>query len=171
MYICAARHTFFKGQSMKKLVAVTLVALVMAMGTSMNAQSPSGQFGVGVIVGELSGAQIQYAISPAVHVGTALGLELRDGNTNLGFSPYVKFIFAGSKELKPFLLGSFQILSLAGEGSTRTALNFGGGAEYFITPNFGVWGGIVVLNLPLSPSGSKVGFGILSPAAGLEWFL
>lgn len=155
---------------MKKVVAIVIVALVMTMGTTMNAQSPSGQFGVGITVGGLNGAQVQYAISPAFHVGAGLGLELRDGNTGIAFAPYGKFIFAGSKEFKPFLIAILSIASYSGSSSTSTALNLGGGGEYFITPNFGLWGGIVVINIPFSPTGSKVGFGILSPTAGVEWF-
>jgi len=161
---------------MKNLVAIAVVTLVMAMGTSMSAQSPSQQFGIGAIIGGMNAVTAQYALSPAFHLGAGLGLELRDGNTNLQFSPYAKFIFAGSKELKPFLLGVFSIGSSSSgvtgvEGTTSTALNFGGGVEYFVTPNFGIWAGVIVLNLPLSPTGSKVGFGILSPSLGAEWFL
>lgn len=161
---------------MKKVVAIAVVALVLVMGTQMKAQSPSQQFGLGALVGGLNGVTAQYALSPAFHLGAGIGLELRDGNTNLSFSPYAKFIFAGSKELKPFLLGMFSISSNSSgvtgvEGTTSTALNFGGGLEYFITPNFGFYAGMIVLNLPLSPSGSKVGFGILSPFVGGEWFL
>lgn len=125
---------------MKKVVSISIVALVMAMGTTItSAQSPDRQFGVGVTVGGMTGAQLQYAITPAVHVGAGIGLELRDGNTFLAFSPYGKFIFAGSKEFKPFLIAIFSISSMT-EGTTSTSLNFGGGAEYFITPNFGLFG-------------------------------
>lgn len=161
---------------MKKVVAIAVVALVLVMGTQLKAQSPSQQFGIGAMVGGMNAVTAQYALSPAFHLGAGLGLELRDGNSFVSFAPYAKFIFAGSKELKPFLLGIFSINSSSSgqtgvEGSTSTALNFGGGVEYFVTPNFGIWAGIVVLNLPLSPSGSKVGFGILSPTVGAEWFL
>jgi len=159
---------------MKKVVAVALVAFVLAMGTTMNAQSPDKQFGIGGVVGGVSAAQIQYAISPAFHLGAFLGLQIQ-GSTQLVFGPYGKFIFAGSKELKPFVFANLMISSTSTGGtnsvsSTSTGLNFGAGAEYFITPNFGFWAGITVLSLPLSPSGQDVGFGILAPSIGGEWF-
>jgi hypothetical protein len=158
---------------MKKVFAIAFAAVTMAAGAS--AQSPDGQFGVGATVGSISGAQVQYAISPAVHIGTMIGLSIEDGGTSFSFGPYGKFILAGSKEFKPYVLGQLAIMRNSvtvgnvTSSTTTTSLVAGAGAEYFITPNFGVFATVPVLTLPFE-DGATVSFGILSPTVGVEWF-
>ena len=156
---------------MKNLFLV-LIAFVMMSGAAMvSAQSPSGQVGVGASIGWHDiGGHVVYAIDPAFHVGTQFGLLISDGNTQLTFAPYGKFLFKGSKELKPFLIGQLFISSSSVSGSSTTGLIFGGGAEYFITDRFGLFAQLAVLRIPFSPTGSKVSFGIATPAIGAEWF-
>lgn len=169
---------------MKKFTAVALVALLLVVGVStVKAQSPDGQFGVGVAMGDISGAQIQYAISPAFHIGTRFGISVADGNTGIGLGPYVKFIFAGSKEFKPYAMAmlSFQNSSVDlgpnTASSTTTGVNLGFGGEYFVTPNVGVFGGITLVNIPFEKNedplvaSRKVSFGVLMPTLGIEWFM
>jgi len=159
---------------MKKVLAIAFAAATMAVGAS--AQSPDGQFGIGATAGYVNGAQLQYAISPAFHLGTTIGLEITDGATGLVFGPYGKFILAGSKEFKPYILGQLAIMRQSAKdglgntsSTTNTSLIAGAGAEYFITPNFGVFGTIPVLSLPFE-DGATVSFGVLSPTVGIEWF-
>jgi len=171
---------------MKKVVAVALVAFVLAMGTTMKAQSPDGQFGIGVALGTegaVSGAQIQYAISPAFHIGTRFGISVMDGNTGIGLGPYAKFIFAGSKEFKPYVMAMLSFMNTSVDlgpntaSSTQTGVNLGFGGEYFITPNFGAFGGITLVNIPFEKNedplvaARKVSFGVLMPTIGVEWFM
>ncbi len=169
---------------MKKFTAALVVALFLVIGLStVKAQSPDGQFGVGVALGDISGAQIQYAISPAFHIGTRFGISVMDGNTGIGLGPYVKFIFAGSKEFKPYAMAmlSFQNSSVdlgsSTVSSTQTGVNLGFGGEYFITPNFGAFGGITLVNIPFEKNedplvaARKVSFGVLMPTIGVEWFM
>lgn len=156
---------------MKKFFLVLIAAVMMSGAATVSAQSPSEAFGLGASLGWYdAGGHVVYAITPAVHVGTQFGLLISDGNTNLTFAPYGKFLFSGSKELKPFVIGQFFISSSSVEGSSSTGLLFGGGAEYFITPHFGLFAQIAVLRLPFSPSGSKVSFGLATPSIGAEWF-
>lgn len=159
---------------MKKVLAIAFAAATMAVGAS--AQSPDQQFGIGATVGSINGAQVQYAISPAFHLGTMVGLSIEDGGTSFSFGPYGKFILAGSKEFKPYILGQLAIMrapSTDGFGNststTRTRLLAGAGAEYFITPNFGLFATVPVLSLPFE-DGATVSFGILAPTVGVEWF-
>jgi len=171
---------------MKKVVAVALVAFVLAMGTTMKAQSPDGQFGIGVALGTegaVSGAQIQYAISPAFHIGSLVGISVADGNTAIGIAPYIKFIFAGSKEFKPYAKAEFVLMNSSvdlgtdTQSSTRTSMNLGFGGEYFVTPNVGIFGGVSVIMIPFEKDelplviARKVTFGILMPQVGIEWFM
>lgn len=161
---------------MKKVVSAVLVAVVLMLGANKaSAQSPSEQFGFGGYVsgGGISAFQIQYAFTPAFHLGTGIGLAFQGGGSTVIFAPYGKFIFAGQKELKPYLQASIVIASFGttnSTNSTSTSLNLGGGAEYFITPNFGTFLGMTVVSLPLSPSGDPA-FGFLMPTLGVEWFL
>lgn len=169
---------------MKKISAIALVALLLIVGSSkVSAQSPDGQFGVGVALGDVSGMQLQYAISPAFHIGTRAMLRIQDGNTGIELGPYVKFIFAGSKEFKPFVQAMLQFqnatvdLGTDTQSSTTTALNLGFGGEWFATPNLGIFGNISLVRIPFGGNDDPlvdkeaVSFGILMPTVGVEWFL
>jgi len=158
---------------MKRSILV-IVMVLLGVGVS-NAQSPSQTFGFGVTAGQSLGGHILYAISPAIHVGTGFGLALQSqggaSSNQVYFAPYGKFLLAGSKEFKPFIIGQFMIAS-GGSGdntSTNTGLNFGVGGEYFITPRFGIQGMFNVIQIGLSPSSTA--FGLLAPAVGIEWFM
>jgi len=172
---------------MKKVIAAAFVALcVVASFSTVKAQSPDGQFGVGVALGTegaVSGAQIQYAISPAFHIGSLVGISVADGNTAIGIAPYIKFIFAGSKEFKPYAKAEFVLMNSSvdlgpdTQSSTRTSMNLGFGGEYFVTPNVGIFGGVSVIMIPFEKDelplviARKVTFGILMPQVGIEWFM
>ena len=170
---------------MKKFTTTALVALFFVVGLStVKAQSPDGQFGVGGAIGDVTGAQLQYAISPAFHLGTRVGVTVRDSNTALVLGPYVKFIFAGSKEFKPYLMAMLALVNPSVDltqmpgSSTYTSLNIGAGGEYFATPNIGIFFGISVVSIPFekAPNGPFVekramAFGILMPTIGVEWFM
>ncbi len=157
---------------MKRIFSVVCAAVLVASASTAYAQSPSEQFGFGASIGWFgAGGHLAYAITPAIHVGTQFGLDISDGNSDLTFAPYGKFILAGSKELKPFFIGQFIINSNSGGGDATTGLRFGAGAEYFVSKNLGIFAQIRVLDIPFSPSGSKVAFGIATPAIGAEWFL
>lgn len=177
IYICATVSTIiFWSTSMKSVLVLfaLIVALIISSATSRSqGLSPDGQFGVGVVAGQMYGGYLAYAITPAVHVGTGLGLRVESNNNQFYFAPYGKFIFAGTDELKPFIVGQFMILTDAtinnqGEKTASTSLAFAPGAEYFITQHFGIWGAITVLNLGFTPSGTQ--FGLLLGNVGVEWF-
>lgn len=168
---------------MKKFFAVAFAAMVLIAGAStVRAQSPDGQFGVGVALGDVSGAQIQYAISPAFHVGTRVGISISDGTTALNLGPYAKFIFAGSKEFKPYVQAMLSFMNSSidlgsnTQSSTQTGLNLGFGGEWFATPNIGIFGNISLVSIPFEKNedplvvARKVSFGILQPTVGVEWF-
>jgi len=160
---------------MKSFAAFAAAAVVTLFGASVaSAQSPSEQFGFGVSAGDgLVGGHAVYAVTPAVHIGTQLGLVLTDGNNQFVFAPYGKFLFKGPKELKPYVWAQFGIATgkmVNGISSTQTGLAFGGGAEYFATPNVGIFGQIAVLDIGFGTGGTTV-FGLISPRVGIEWFL
>jgi hypothetical protein len=152
---------------MKQCFTSMCIALVaMFAFTTASAQSPSGQFGLGATVGDLTAAQIQYALDPAMHIGANVGLALQDGTNLLTFAPYFKFLMRGSKEFKPFFIGQFVIVS--GGGATSTGLGIGAGAEYFISSDFGLFAQVTVLGVSFDPSVTR--FGVLTPRIGAEWF-
>ncbi|HCN04204.1 MAG TPA: hypothetical protein DIS79_01175 [Bacteroidetes bacterium] len=160
---------------MKSFAAFAAAAIVSVFSASVaSAQSPSEQFGFGVSAGDgMVGGHAAYAITPAFHIGTQLGLIVSDGNNQFVLAPYGKFLFSGPKELKPYLWAQFGIATGQAQGTgtgTRTGLAIGGGAEYFATPNVGIFGQIAVLDLGFGDF-SYTNFGLLSPRVGIEWFL
>ncbi len=154
------------------LLALVVALLISAM--SARAQlSPDQQFGVGVVAGSMYGGYVAYALSPAFHLGTQIGIRVESNNNQFFFGPYGKFIFAGTDEFKPFILGQFSITTDAaindqGQKTAATSLAFAPGAEYFITQHFGVWGAITLLNMGFTPSVTQ--FGLLYGNVGVEWF-
>lgn len=158
-------------KSILMLFALVVALLISAM--SSRAQSPDQQLGVGVVAGSMYGGYVAYAISPAFHLGTQLGIRIESNNNQFFFGPYGKFIFAGTAEFKPFILGQFSILTNAafndrGERTASTSLAFAPGAEYFITQHFGLWGAVTMLYLGFTPSVTQ--FGLLGGNVGAEWF-
>jgi hypothetical protein len=175
LYFSPTIH-YLEGCSMRKFLvtALTLVALVSSAAVTASAQGPASAFGVGASVGWFgNGGHLVYAVQSNLHLGTQFGLRVSDGNTDLTFAPYGKYLFTSSSGLSPYILGQFYVSSQSANGSSTssTGLTFGGGIEYFVSKHFGVFGQINVLDLPFSPEGSKAAFGILSPAIGVEFFL
>ena len=159
---------------MKVICTLFAVALIMLTGVSTSsAQSPDGQFGVGIIAGSSYGGYLAYALTPAWHIGTGVGLRVQSNNNQFYVGPYAKFLMSGTKELKPFILAQFMIMSDAavsddGTATAATSLGFAAGAEYFITPNFGLAGSITVLSLGFTPSVTT--FGLMNGNLMAEWF-
>lgn len=153
---------------MKKLFLVAIA--LFALGTAVtSAQSPSEQIGFGASLGWFdAGGHVVYAIDPAIHVGTQFGLVISDGNTNLTFAPYFKFLMKGTKEFKPYVIGQFYVTS--GGSQTNTGIRAAMGGEYFVTPSFGLFAQIALLDIPFA-TGSKAAFGIAFPSIGFEWFM
>lgn len=158
-----------------KNVFIVLVAAFTVLGTSIaSAQSPSEQLGVGASIGWFgSGGHVVYALDSNLHVGTQFGLLINDdGDMDFTFAPYGKYFISGLKTFRPFVIGQFYISSTTEKLETvsSTGIRFGGGAEYFIGNNLGIFAQIAVFELPFSPSDAKMSFGILTPAIGIEWF-
>jgi hypothetical protein len=157
--------------------------VVLSAFSTMKAQSPDQQFGIGVNLvavsgtnSAASGATFAYAINPGLHIGTGFGLAVRSANgvssNVLVFAPYVKGLFKGSKDFVPFIMGQFGITSgsSGGNSSTNTGLNVLGGAEYFASKNLGIYGSLSVLELGFDPSITTFGIGA-SANIGIEWFM
>lgn len=104
-------------------------------------------------------------------LNTSSGASLYAFGANLGFD----YLFRTPLDaLRPLLHFSAQF-SLAGSGSADPVVGFGfqlaGGAEYFLSPNFAVYGRIGVA-VPMSvPGGSLVlGFFTLTPGLGATFY-
>ena len=148
--------------------AAVAAAAVFTFGTAQ-AQSPDGQLGLGITTGSQLGGTISYAINPAFHLGTIVGFEAANNVNTIVLAPYGRFLFAGPNPfLKPFIQAQFSLLKV-GDAEATTAIGVGGGAEYFVNRNLGIYAGLTIFNLGLSPSGNT--FGLLSPQIGVEWFL
>ncbi len=158
------------------------MALVAALCFgNANAQTPDGQWGIGLTAGNSLGGHVAYAINPGFHIGAGVGLALTsvsaDGNSRSGnlllFAPYAKLILAGMKDMKPYFFGSFVLSSGkaagAGESTTNTGLNLGAGAEYFASRNVGIYGHLSVISLGFGDV-STTDIGLLTPQVGIEWF-
>lgn len=153
---------------MKRFLATAASAVVLALGaTAASAQSPSEQIGFGFTAGQASGGHVAYALSPGLHVGTGFGMQIQEGNNQVFFAPYAKFLLKGTKELKPFFMAHFEVNS--GGGTSTTGLALSGGGEYFVTPNVGIYGQISLVSIQFDPSVTTIG--LLRPSVGIEWFL
>jgi len=160
------RSTFLE-LVMQRFFAAAAAAALMTIGVStMSAQSPSEQLGFGFTAGQAIGGHLAYALSPALHIGSSIGLQIQGGANTVLLGPYAKFLLKGTKELKPYFIGQFMLMS--GGGATSTGLNIGGGGEYFITPNFGLFGQLNVVSVQFDPSVTRLG--LLEPVVGIEWF-
>lgn len=155
---------------MKKGLFVAAAAMMICSAASVFANGgPKSGLGAGINYGWFgSGGQVQYAINHDLHVGTQFGLTISDG-TSITFAPYAKY-FLGGSTVRPFVIGQFAISSRSAGNTSTTGINLGGGAQYWISDKFGVYGQLSVLELPISPSGQDVSFGLLTPAIGLELF-
>ncbi len=156
---------------MKFKLAAAFAALVVAAAMTFqtaSAQSPSQSFGIGV--NTYGSAELCYAISPAIHIGTTLGIDLHSSNGNSSnsiiFGPYGRFILKGTKEFKPYLFGQFGIAS--GGGTTSTGLNLGAGGFYFPTSTVALFGQVSVVSVGFDPSVTDIG--VHSAGAGILWF-
>jgi hypothetical protein len=157
---------------MKKGLFVAAAAMMICSAASVFANGgPTSGLGVGVNRGgpATSGVQVQYAINHDLHVGTQFGFRISDG-TDITFAPYAKYFLAGTT-VRPYAIGQFAISSRSTAGNTSTTgINLGGGAQYWFSDKFGVYGQVNVLEFPISPSGQDMSFGILTPSIGLELF-
>lgn len=154
---------------MKKGLFVAAAAMMICSAATLFANGPKSGLGVGVSTGWFgSGGQVQYAINHDLHVGAQVGFSISDG-TDITFAPYAKY-FLGGSSFRPYAIGQFAISSRSTGNTSTTGVNLGGGAQYWISEKFGVYGQISVLELPISPSGQDVAFGILTPSIGLELF-
>lgn len=150
------------------LLALLPVAFVLSTNSS-NAQesvAPDGQFG---IQAGTYGFGLQYAASPSLQIGLALGLATGDTPTEINFSPYVRWLFEGT--VNPFVFAGATIKSeetVGGDAATSTALGAGFGLAYYINPNVGVFGQFSILSIGLDPSFTN--FGLFNGHAGVEMF-
>ena len=154
---------------MKKGFFVAVAAMVICSTATLFADGPKSGLGVGVNTGWYgSGGQVQYAINHDLHVGAQVGFRISDG-TDITFAPYAKY-FLGGSTVRPYAIGQFAISSNSTSNTSSTGITLGGGAQYWISDHFGVFGQIAVLDLPFSPKEKKIAFGILTPSIGLELF-
>ncbi|MEO5929835.1 MAG: outer membrane beta-barrel protein [Candidatus Kapaibacterium sp.] len=141
--------------------------------------APDKQFGIGVFTGgSFTGGGItgQYAISPSLQLGVALGVQGSSANsttvTNYNTEIYGRFLFEGN--VNPFLQATFGRTSqdfTSGTVTTTTTSNslaVGFGLEYFFNHNVGVQAMVNVVKLNFDPSSTEFGFG--SGRVGLEWY-
>lgn len=156
---------------MKKGLFVAAAAMMVCSAATLFANGPKSGLGFGVNRGgpATAGVQVQYAINQDLHVGTQFGFRISDG-TDITFAPYAKY-FLGGSQVRPYAIGQFAISSKSVAGTSTTGITLGGGAQYWISEKFGVYGQVSVVEIPISPSGQDVGFGILTPSIGLELFL
>lgn len=152
-------------------------AAMMICGTSaLLADGPKTGLGVGLNMGWLGGGgQVQYAIMDDLHAGTQFGLRI-SGGTNLTFAPYVKY-FLGGSSFRPFAIAQFALSSSTTDATPLVAVTtstsqflIGGGGQYWFSDKFGLFAQLSVLEIPISPTGQNVSFGLLTPSFGVEYF-
>lgn len=163
----------------------TAVFAVFLSVVSVWAQSPNKQFGVGVSIngGRLSSASriggssinLAYAINPGFHLGASLGInveEVEDVSYNgFQFGVGAKFLLAGTKEFKPFISAGFGFFSTSIEKADMSGqiLSASVGAEFFATPNMGLYGGITPVSVQFGDI-DATSFGLTGVFMGMEWF-
>lgn len=160
---------------MKKSFVVAAAMLVCSTA-ALFADGPKTGLGVGLNMGWLGGGgQVQFAIIEDLHIGTQFGLRI-SGGTDLTVAPYAKY-FLGGSSFRPFAIAQFVLSSSTvdsgpNESATTSTTGFliGGGGQYWFSDRFGMFAQLSVLELPISPSGQNVSFGLLTPSLGVEYF-
>ncbi len=194
--------------SLSRLFRVALVAFVCAFSvntaSAQMAGSPEGAIGLGVSLTPaldagafsstgLYGGTVSYAISPAFHVGTGIGLGVntfvsandtanaQESVTAYLFSPYARLLFMGNESFKPLVQAQLLIGSLQTDQSFMK-MTFGIGAEHFTSRNFGIYGIVRLVDFDISnkvqgatkgtsvDADKKANFGFMAPTIGVEWF-
>lgn len=156
-----------------KSVVTTVAACVILVGSSALAQSPNGQFGIGLTLGTGSGAQFTYAVNPNIHLGGRLGFTSTsmsgESQSQFAFAPFFRYLI-GSSGVVPYLHGEFQYssISVSGTSSSQTALFIGAGIAHYWNASFGVRAEANILQLGLDPSSTT--FEIAAARIGIDWF-
>jgi hypothetical protein len=177
-----------------------LLGFMLVCAGSLHAQSavaPASQLGIGIFAGGVvtgGGATIQYAITPAIHVGLQAGLASQTGEetTNgtattstsqsiVNVGPYVRlllesvvnpffqigFDFAETSTTNKTTIGSTTNEQTTSVSSSELYASFG--LEGFISRSFGVYAAVDLLNVP-TESGNATVFGIFGGKIGIDWF-
>lgn len=194
--------------SLSRLFRMAIIAVVCAFSVNTaSAQmsgSPEGAIGLGVAMTPslgngltsgspgLFGATVSYAISPAFHIGTGVGVGVQtfvgekdsaDAVTQYLFSPYARLLFMGNESFKPLVQAQFLLGSLQTDQSF-SKMTFAIGAEHFANRNFGVYGMVRLVDFDITvpkiknAAGEEVeignskqaNFGFMAPTIGVEWF-
>lgn len=156
-----------------KSVVTAVAACVILVGSSALAQSPNGQFGIGLTLGTGSGAQFTYAVNPNIHLGGRLGFTSTsmsgESQSQFAFAPFFRYLI-GSSGVVPYLHGEFQYssISVSGTSSSQTALFIGAGIAHYWNASFGVRAEANILQLGLDPSSTT--FEIAAARIGIDWF-
>lgn len=156
-----------------KSVVTAVVACAILGASSAFAQSPNGQFGIGLTLGTGSGAQFTYAVNQNVHLGGRLGFTSTsvsgESQSQFAFAPFFRYLI-GNSGVVPYLHGEFQYssISVSGTSSSQTALFIGGGIAYYWNASFGVRAEAHILQLGLDPSSTT--FEIAPARIGVDWF-
>jgi len=139
------------------------------------AAAPSGQAGVGVSTGTYGiGGHAVYVVSPALQVGSQIGLGFVGDTAVIALAPYGKFHFGEVGPLAPFAFARLDVLrgSWSGYGSSGSDvaidLAAGIGGEYYTKDDFGVFGALTVFDLDFDSG--DIAFGMFAPTVGIEWF-
>lgn len=169
---------------LQRFFAIAILAVAMSVSSAW-AQSPNQQFGMGITVGAStmtsaattggSALHFVYAVNPAIHVGATFGVESWNVNdvsySAFAFGVFGKFLFSGPRELKPFIEAGFRFGSTSVEKVSVSQQNLvlSGGAEYFATPNVGIYAGLTPLQITFGDiEGTRIG--ISGGFLGAEWF-
>ncbi len=152
---------------------------------------PNQDFGLGIQKNEYNdiGFVVTYAFTPSIHIGTQFGLvydsgyemgSLKyDGGLNFNFSPFVKYFLENEGNLRPFVMGGFNITSTSEadfsnplQAKTRTVnreqfyVTVGG--NWFPYKSIGVYGGFKFFEFNTDNSQIYAGFG--RPTIGIDWW-
>jgi hypothetical protein len=135
--------------------------------------APDGQFG---LQAGTHGVGLQYAASPSIQIGSTVGILFGDAPTDIILGPYVKWLFEG--DVNPYAkVGADIVMPDNDNLDSYVDIGVSGGLEYYITPNFGVFGEVRVFgflsenNPSVTDGDADVIFGLpTSGHAGVEWF-
>lgn len=149
---------------------------------------PNQDFGLGIQKNEYNdiGFVLTYAFTPSLHIGTQFGLvydtgyENFDGGLNFNFSPFVKYFLESQGNLRPFVMGGFNVTSTTTEGLTdasgkiktitenREQFYVTVGGNWFPYKSIGVYGGFKFFEFNTDNSQIYAGFG--RPTVGIDWW-
>lgn len=161
---------------MKHLYSIILITII-AFSSMLYAEDsaipmPNESVALGAIVGDDSGAFLNYAMTRDFHLGAQVGMfynTVGDGGADWLIAVYARAFLLRIQNMNVFASGKFSVRGFAGSDDSPTDLRANVGGMWYPFENLGVFAGVNVLYFDINES--DFGIGIGAPFIGIEYYL